>query len=161
VFLRALLAFLALPGLVAFVVPWFVFAPHTPPGGVRPTGVAVLAVGTFILGWCVRDFYVLGRGTLAPWEPPRVLVVRGLYRYSRNPMYVGVLCIVAGWGLGFQSIALIAYAVALGVLFHLRIVLSEEPFLARTHGVQWEQYAARVPRWLGWWRRSPVGRNAG
>ena len=148
-FLRALLAFLVLPGMVAFAVPLLAFSPSTPPGGFRPAGAVVLGIGILILGWCVRDFYVLGRGTLAPWDPPRALVVRGLYRYSRNPMYVGVLWIVSGWALGFQSMPLAYYVVALAVLFHLRVILAEEPFLARTHGAAWEQYAARVPRWLG------------
>lgn len=153
--LRALLAFLTLPGVVAFVVPLLVFAPAIPPGGFRAVGIVVLAVGVMILGWCVRDFYVLGRGTLAPWDPPRALVVRGLYRYSRNPMYVGVLSIVSGWALGFQSVALGIYAFGLAVLFHLRVVLFEEPFLARTHAVAWKQYSADVPRWLRLsWRRS-------
>ena len=99
---------------------------------------------------------MLGRGTLAPWDPPRALVVRGLYRYSRNPMYVGVLSIVSGWALGFQSIGLAIYTIGLVGAFHLRVVMSEEPFLARTHGTEWEQYAARVPRWLGIPGRSSV-----
>ena len=155
-FLRALLAFLVLPGVVAFAVPVLLFAPDLPLGGFRLAGLALLSVGLLILGWCVRDFYVLGRRTLAPWDPPRALVVRGLYRYSRNPMYVGVLCIVAGWALGFQSIPLALYVVSLAILFHVRVILAEEPFLARTHGAAWEQYAARVPRWLGWSRRTTV-----
>jgi protein-S-isoprenylcysteine O-methyltransferase Ste14 len=106
-----------------------------------------------ILGWCVRDFYVLGKGTLAPWDPPKRLVVLGLYRYSRNPMYVGVLCIVIGWALGFRSQSLAIYAASLLVLFHLRVVFFEEPFLARTHGAEWDRYKASVRRWLG--RRAP------
>ena len=124
-------------------------APRIPPGEFRVSGGLILIAGMLILGWCVRDFYVLGRGTLAPWDPPQALVVRGLYRYSRNPMYVGVLVIVTGWAIGFQSLALAIYVVGLVVLFHLRIVLSEEPFLARAHGTAWQRYKARVPRWIG------------
>jgi protein-S-isoprenylcysteine O-methyltransferase Ste14 len=96
----------------------------------------------------VRDFYVLGRGTLAPWDPPRRLVVRGLYRYSRNPMYLGVLCIVGGWAIGFQSTSLGLYCAGLLAAFHLRVILAEEPFLARTHGEEWTEYVSRVRRWL-------------
>jgi protein-S-isoprenylcysteine O-methyltransferase Ste14 len=147
-FLRALLAFLACPGLVAFAVPLLVFRPSAPQEGFHIAGVIMLAVGFAILGWCVRDFYVLGRGTLAPWDPPRTLVVRGLYRYSRNPMYVGVLSIVCGWAVGFRSIWLAVYAVCLLVLFHIRVVVAEEPFLARRHGRAWADYKARVRRWL-------------
>jgi protein-S-isoprenylcysteine O-methyltransferase Ste14 len=147
-FFRALLAFLALPGAVAFAVPLLLFRSRTPAEGFHPLGAVVLGVGVVVLGWCVRDFYVLGRGTLAPWDPPRALVVRGLYRYSRNPMYVGVLCIVTGWALGFQSIGLAIYAICLVVAFHVRVLVAEEPFLARTHGQAWLDYKARVPRWL-------------
>lgn len=150
--IRALLAFIALPGLVAFAVPLLVLASPSPARGFHPAGVAMVAAGTLILVWCARDFLVLGRGTLAPWDPPRELVVRGLYRYSRNPMYVGVLCIVGGWALAFRSVPVAAYAAGLGVLFHLRVVLSEEPFLARAHGEKWERYAGRVHRWIRWGR---------
>ena len=148
-FFRALLAFLALPGLVAFIVPLFLFAPMVPAGGFRPAGAVVLVIGIGVLLWCVRDFYVLGKGTLAPWDPPKALVIRGLYRWSRNPMYVGVLLIVSGWALGFQSRALAGYVLFLALAFHVRVVMAEEPFLAKTHGAQWDEYKARVPRWVG------------
>jgi protein-S-isoprenylcysteine O-methyltransferase Ste14 len=148
VFLRALVAFLALPGVVAFAIPLFAFRRDRSLSEFTATGAAVLAIGIVILGWCVRDFYVLGKGTLAPWDPPKKLVVRGLYRYSRNPMYVGVLFIVAGWALGFRSGNIAVYAAVLALGFHLRVLLNEEPFLARTHGADWDAYRQRVPRWL-------------
>ena len=153
-FLRALFAFLVLPGVVAFAVPLLVFVPGARFTGFSLAGGVVLAIGIVILGWCVRDFYVLGKGTLAPWDPPKRLVVLGLYHYSRNPMYVGVLFIVTGWALGFRSQSLAIYAAFLLVLFHLRVVFFEEPFLARTHGAEWDRYRASVPRWLGW--RAPT-----
>ena len=115
----------------------------------NPVGVIPLALGIVCLLWCVVEFYRAGRGTLAPWEPPKELVVSGLYRYSRNPMYVGVLLILLGWSVGFQSSALAGYAVMIAIAFHLRVVLNEEPFLARTHGDAWRRYASTVPRWLG------------
>lgn len=152
-FLRALLAFLALPGVVAFAVPLLVLRPGRPVEDLSVSGTALLGIGILMLLWCVRDFYVLGRGTLAPWDPPRGLVVRGLYRWSRNPMYVAVLCIVAGWALLFRSWTLGLYAATLAVAFHLRVVHGEEPWLARTHGAAWFDYAARVPRWIGPLRR--------
>ena len=101
-----------------------------------------------MLLWCVRDFYVAGKGTLAPWAPPRHLVVVGLYRWSRNPMYISVSVILLGWAIAYQSRALLIYALALFVMFHLRVVFGEEPWLARTHGDEWLRYRARVPRWL-------------
>ena len=103
----------------------------------------------FGLLWCVWSFYTQGRGTLAPWSPPRTLVTSGLYRYSRNPMYVGVLLILAGWAVGFRSWPLALYAAGVAVAVHLRVILHEEPFLARAHGDAWTAYRARVRRWLG------------
>lgn len=148
-FLEALFAFLALPGMVAFAVPLLLVRPRGSVPPFAPDGIAILVIGSVVLLWCVRDFYVAGRGTLAPWAPPTTLVVVGLYRFSRNPMYIGVLLIVIGWALGFRSRGLAMYALLLLVAFHLRVILGEEPWLARTHGAAWDAYKARVPRWLG------------
>lgn len=114
----------------------------------RPHGLLVLLVGVIILDWCVVEFYVSGRDTLAPWAPPQCLVVVGPYRYSRNPMYVGVMLILIGWSLLFWSLLLIIYAAIVLLAFHIRIIVGEEPWLARTFGVDWESYRSRVPRWL-------------
>lgn len=144
---RALFAFLALPGMVAFAVPlfWLALGGHTVL--LHPLGLMPLLVGSIGLLWCVRDFYVAGRGTLAPWSPPRQLVVIGLYRYSRNPMYLSVLLIVPGWSALSGVAALALYAAALAVAFQLRVVYGEEPWLARTHGQAWRDYSSRVRRW--------------
>lgn len=72
----------------------------------------------------------------------------GLYRYTRNPMYIAVTLVLLGWALCFALPGLLIYAVVVAVAFHLRVLLGEEPWLARTHRAQWEQYASRVPRWL-------------
>jgi protein-S-isoprenylcysteine O-methyltransferase Ste14 len=146
-FARALLAFLALPGFVAYLVPIGLSRAM----GVTlqwPLGLAGVAFGTVGLLWCVRDFYVSGKGTLAPWSPPRNLVVVGLYRYSRNPMYVAVSLILLGWATAFRSIGLLVYALVVMLAFHLRVVFGEEPWLARVHGAAWEDYVQRVRRWL-------------
>ena len=111
------------------------------------TPVSFLA-GLAVLLWCVRDFYVAGKGTLAPWDPPRHLVRVGLYRYSRNPMYVGVLLILTGWATSFRTPTLAIYAVVVAILFHLRVLAHEEPWLARTFPGEWPAYRSRVPRWL-------------
>jgi protein-S-isoprenylcysteine O-methyltransferase Ste14 len=147
--MRAVIAFLVLPGLVAFGVPalWLWFQGSLEP--VYKGGALVVLVGVFGLAWCVRDFYVSGKGTLAPWSPPSELVVVGLYRYSRNPMYIAVLVIVLGWSMLFASVALLGYCMAIALGFHLRVVRGEEPWLARTHGARWEQYRRQVPRWIG------------
>jgi len=95
VFWRAPFAFVAMPGTVAFAIP-AVWMWHSYRWNEYPLGSLVLAGGTVALLWCVRDFFVQGKGTLAPWAPPQELVVVGLYRYSRNPMYVCVLLILLG-----------------------------------------------------------------
>jgi protein-S-isoprenylcysteine O-methyltransferase Ste14 len=149
-FLRAVIAVLALPGMVAFVIPVLLITPARGRRWVDPWGVPPLALGLFVLGLTVREFYVAGRGTLAPWSPPRTLVTSGLYRYSRNPMYVGVLLILCGWAIGLRSWPLALYAAGIAVAFHVRVLLHEEPFLARTQPEAWAAYRARVGRWLSW-----------
>lgn len=147
-FIRALIAFLVLPGMVAFIIPaawlWYTARAQL----VQPLGLIVLGAGVAGLLWCVRDFYVSGKGTLAPWAPPRQLVITGLYRYTRNPMYVSVALVLLGWALAFASPVLYLYTVLVVTAFHVRVVRSEEPWLARTHGGDWERYASRVPRWF-------------
>jgi len=147
-FARAALAFLALPGVFALLVPaaWLCLSSRT--DLVQPLGLVPLMVGFVALLWCVRDFYVSGKGTLAPWAQPTELVVVGLYRYSRNPMYIAVTLMLLGWAFAFGSNGLLVYAAAVVLAFHLMVVLGEEPWLVRTHGSLWEQYKSRVPRWL-------------
>ena len=146
-FLKALFAFLVLPGVVAFAIPLLLLAPPLP-APFSTSGAAIVAAGIVLLLWCVGEFYVNGKGTLAPWSPPRHLVTTGLYRFSRNPMYVGVLVILAGWAAGFRSLALAIYAVIVAIAFHLRVLQHEEPWLERTFGGAWQRYRAAVPRWL-------------
>jgi protein-S-isoprenylcysteine O-methyltransferase Ste14 len=147
-FARALLAFVACPGVVAVAVPAVVAWVNADPANLRPGGLLPLSGGCALLLWCVRDFYVAGKGTLAPWDPPRRLVVIGLYRWSRNPMYVAVALILVGWAWTFGLPVLWAYAVIVMIAFHLRVVLGEEPWLARTHREAWHRYTRSVRRWL-------------
>lgn len=155
-FLRALLSFLLLPGIIAILLPPAIAYVEQAGGGnpiFAPIGVIVMALGFALLLWCVRDFYVTGKGTLAPWDPPKRLVTVGLYRYTRNPMYVAVLTLVMGWALYFQSLYLAAYVILLGLGFHIRVVVAEEKWCADTFGDEWMAYRMRVNRWL------PIKRN--
>lgn len=147
---RAILAFVALPGVVAFVIPLLIAGWTRSLTVQDPLGFGVLMLGLLLLMWCVREFYVAGRGTLAPWTPPKHLVVSGPYRYCRNPMYVGVGLMVVGWAALYRSTLLLLYAAGISVAFHLRVVLAEEPWAARTFGEAWSAYRARTPRWLRW-----------
>jgi protein-S-isoprenylcysteine O-methyltransferase Ste14 len=108
----------------------------------------LLGLGTLLLLWCVREFYVSGRGTLAPWDPPKHLVTSGPYRISRNPIYVGVVTILAGWCALWSSRTLLLYLVLVMIAFHLWVLLFEEPWAARRFGSEWDAYRARVPRWV-------------
>jgi protein-S-isoprenylcysteine O-methyltransferase Ste14 len=145
---RAFIAFLALPGVVAGLVPALIATLDGRRSGGRVNGFVVLGVGLFCLLWCVRDFFIAGRGTLAPWDPPRHLVVVGLYRFVRNPMYVSVLTVVVGWWLATGSRLLAGYAAVLAIGFHLRVLYHEEPWLRRQFGDEWVVYSAYVRRWL-------------
>jgi protein-S-isoprenylcysteine O-methyltransferase Ste14/pimeloyl-ACP methyl ester carboxylesterase len=152
---RALLAVVALPGVVAFAVP-LLLARTLQSGSFRWIALSLLVPGMALFAWCVREFYVRGKGTLAPWDPPRHLVASGPYRVSRNPMYLSVALILFGWAIAFSSRTLTVYALAFLLAGHLRVVFGEERFLMRTHRDEWTRYAARVPRWLFRSRRAVI-----
>lgn len=145
---RALIAFLLLPGVVAGLVPAliFTFDPWRVPGFL--VGYPLTGTGVYLLIWCVRDFYVSGKGTLAPWSPPAKLVIVGLYRFLRNPMYLSVLLILIGWCLISGSAVLVAYSAIIATMFHLRVRRSEEPWLEQKFGADWAVYSQAVGRWL-------------
>jgi protein-S-isoprenylcysteine O-methyltransferase Ste14 len=147
---RALFAFLALPGVVAFAVPlWLGFSESAREGrGLWYPGWPSVLAGVALLLACVREFYVAGRGTLAPWDPPRKLVTSGPYRFSRNPMYIAVIAVLLGWTALFRSRTLLIYALVTALAVHLRVILVEEPWARRTFGAHWENYRSRVPRWF-------------
>lgn len=146
-FLRALASFLACPTLVAGLLPLALMRGRPVHAEWLIVSVPVLGLGVIGLLWCVRDFYVSGRGTLAPWDPPKHLVIVGLYRFTRNPMYVAVLTILIGWSLLYQSGLLAGVGVVIAIVFHLRVLLHEERWLRQQFGTEWDRYAARVPRW--------------
>jgi len=145
--LRAIAAFVAMPGVVAFALPIWISARH--PMRYVPLALTVVALGTLLLLACVREFYVSGRGTLAPWSPPRHLVTSGPYRWSRNPMYIGVVTILLGWCVLWDSRTLRNYTLVVAGLFYLRVLVVEEPWAARSFGAEWNAYRAKVPRWIG------------
>lgn len=146
-FFRALIAFLILPATVGGLLPWIVLLNDKWRTRSIPLGWPVLLFGVAVLLWCVRDFYAVGKGTLAPWDPPKNLVVAGLYRYVRNPMYIGVLATVFGWSIIAGSPLMAAYTATIAIAFHLRVVFYEEPTLARKFGDEWTRFRNGVNRW--------------
>lgn len=138
------------PGVVAGYVPFSLVQGASLTAGVAQwCGGALMSFGCAVYGWCLWDFAVTGRGTPAPIDPPRVLVVRGLYRWSRNPMYVGVLSVIAGWALIFRSLPVLGYGIVVALAFQTFVMLYEEPHLARVFGPSYQAYRQRVRRWLG------------
>jgi protein-S-isoprenylcysteine O-methyltransferase Ste14 len=141
------------PALAAGLGPWLITRwrvrdPFLGWGAFRWIGVAFLVVGIAVAGSSWVRFVVQGRGTPSPTAPPVELVVTGLFRYVRNPMYLGILALVIGEGLVFGSWQTLAYAGALWLVFHLFVVLYEEPTLRRQFGHAYVAYCESVRRWI-------------
>ncbi|MEA2564474.1 MAG: hypothetical protein QOH06_5978 [Acidobacteriota bacterium] len=148
-FLKNLLFTVLIPGTVGVYVPlrlagswqgasaqdWLLAAP-------------LLLAGAFIYFWCLWNFAVTGRGTPAPIDPPKKLIVRGPHKYVRNPMYLGVLGVVFGWAVLFRSTAILSYAAIVALMFHLTVLAIEEPSLRRLFGAEYEDYCRSVRRWI-------------
>jgi protein-S-isoprenylcysteine O-methyltransferase Ste14 len=111
-------------------------------------GLVAVAVGVVLLIACIWEFAKRGRGTLSPVDPPRELVVRGLYRYVRNPMYLSVTVILLGEVLLAWSRALLLYWAVWFVLVNVFVTWYEEPALRHQFGEPYERYARDVRRWL-------------
>ena len=110
--------------------------------------MALFLCGAAIYLWCAWDFVVKGLGTPAPIDAPRVLVVQGLYRFTRNPMYVGVAAMIAAQAGYYRSGSLAIYLLVVLLAFHTFVRLYEEPTLHRLFGETYETYCRTVPRWL-------------
>ena len=150
-FLKSTLFAILLPGTVTVLVPCLIISSRH--AGLiwsfwRALALLPIILGAGILVRCIWDFAVSGRGTLAPVDPPKTLVVRGLYRYVRNPMYVGVLLILLGEAWLFYLRALVLYAAGCFVTVHSFVWLYEEPNLRRKFGGSYARYCHAVNRWL-------------
>ncbi|HEY1483034.1 MAG TPA: isoprenylcysteine carboxylmethyltransferase family protein [Candidatus Acidoferrum sp.] len=111
-------------------------------------GGLLLLLGLSVYLWCAWDFAVKGLGTPAPIDAPKNLVVQGLYRYTRNPMYVGVAAMIAGQAIYRGSVAVALYLGVVVILFNLFVLFYEEPTLRRQFGEQYNNYCRAVPRWF-------------
>ena len=147
--LKNLVFSLLVPGTVAVFGPLFIIE-----GAVDYSswlvllGSMLLFAGFSIYCWCVWDFAIFGRGTPAPIDAPKRLVVRGLYRFSRNPMYVGVLCVIFGWALFYAAPVVFVYGLSVAICLQLFVVFYEEPLLQQLFGVEYGEYKSSVNRWL-------------
>jgi protein-S-isoprenylcysteine O-methyltransferase Ste14 len=151
--LGSALFFVVAPCLLAGLVPWWLTGWQFQPAffGARVTrlvGAALVLAGIPILVDSFARFAVQGLGTPAPVAPTRHLVVSGLYRHVRNPMYVAVTSVILGQALLFADKRLLAYGAAFWLACHLFVLAYEEPTLGRTFGAEYDMFRANVPRWI-------------
>ena len=151
--LGSVLFLLAAPGVVAGLVPWLLgtWEFQTPAPGwiaLRVVGVVLIAAGAVALLHSFIGFVIEGVGTPAPVAPTRTLVVGGLYRHVRNPMYVAVAALIVGEALLLGQIVLFAYAAGFLVVVAAFVRFYEEPTLRRRFGASYEAYRDAVPAWL-------------
>jgi protein-S-isoprenylcysteine O-methyltransferase Ste14 len=155
--LRHVLAVVALPATMTIVVPLWIGRrygveaewPRSPVDFALATaGIVMVAVGLTLFVTTLRLFFSYGRGTLAPWDPPRRLVIRGPYRYVRNPMIAGVIFTLVGVALALRSVPHGLWAATFVLMNALYIPLMEEPLLERRFGAEYARYRRHVPRFM-------------
>lgn len=149
------LLFIALqPGVAVFLVPFLIltgFGYKIVPSVWGPNnfiGAAMIVFGSAIALLVIFRFVDEGKGTISPLDPTKKLVVSGLYRYTRNPMYVAAVTVVFGEAVFWWAVELVVYALLLFLLFNAFVLLHEEPRLRRVFGDEYEQYAKTVRRWI-------------
>lgn len=149
---RSLLWTVILPGTMTVYLPWRYFGLGSVRLDVRDplhwAGGMLVVIGALLLGRCIWEFAARGRGTLSPADPPRELVVTGLYRYVRNPMYLSVATILLGEVLLTRSLDLLTFAAVGFVVVNLFVMGYEEPYLRRQFGASYKRYTAKVGRWI-------------
>ena len=154
VLLKTIVFTVIVPGTATILVPYWLLSSRSDLslelGPFRYLGTLPILIGAAIYFWCAWDFTFAGRGTPAPIDPPKELVVRGLYRYVRNPMYVGILLILLGEAFLFASQRLFAYSAFMFIVFFLVVTLYEEPTLKQKFGESYRRYCKSVPRWIPW-----------
>jgi protein-S-isoprenylcysteine O-methyltransferase Ste14 len=153
------------PGFVAGLMPWWIshWQFQTPSSGaplLRIAGSMLITLGIIGLVDSFVRFAVQGMGTPAPVLPTNRLIVTGLYRYVRNPMYVAVVSTIIGQGLVFGNVRLFVYGVLVWLLFHLFVLFYEEPTLRARYGLEYEVFCTEVRRWMPrfspWTPRPPL-----
>jgi protein-S-isoprenylcysteine O-methyltransferase Ste14 len=153
-FLRNLFFTALQPGMVAGLFPYLILKRESPDlfdgkfGLFQFFGIFLFIVGAAVLIDCIIRFAIQGEGTLSPADPTKKLVVSGLYKYSRNPMYWGVMLILIAEAIFFESSGLWMYALFIFVAFFLFIILVEEPRLHKDFGEEYAAYRKKVRRWM-------------
>jgi protein-S-isoprenylcysteine O-methyltransferase Ste14 len=152
-FLETIAFTIVVPGTVTVLIPSWILGPNgrIPPQPWTVTSFVALlplSLGAAIYFRCLWEFAARGRGIPLPIDHPKQLVVTGLYRYVRNPMYVGVLILLLGEVMMFRSVNLLIYTVSWFAFVHLNVVLWEERLLRHKFGDSYTRYRAAVRRWI-------------
>lgn len=158
IFAKTLLFTLLVPGTVLVLVPHLIARSagwSGPPRGLAWLGLLMAVLGGLLYFWCAWHFAVTGHGTPNPLDPPRAVVARGPYRFVRNPMYLGGLLVLVGEAFLYETNSLFLYALGIWLVWHLLVVLYEEPRLEAAFGETYRRYKQVVPRWLP--SRKPAG----
>ena len=152
--LSHLISIIVLPGTMAVLIPYllFLYIPNPEITGnynlLTYAGAVILTTGGLLFLWSVISFIIYGKGTLAPWAPPKELVVSGPYSYVRNPMILGVILIITGEALILNMISILIWAMFFFVLNTLYFELVEEPRLERKYGESYVKYCRKIKRWM-------------
>lgn len=151
--IKTLIWSIFVPGTVTLLVPYWLLSAGSTSfprelSVMRVLGLAVISLAVMIYIWCAWNFTFIGKGTPAPFDPPKKLVVKGPYKFVRNPMYVFVALALIGEAIFFATPVLIIYAGVALVFCHLWVLYYEEPSLRRRFGESYERYCSRVSRWL-------------
>ena len=153
-FLRNLIFTILQPGIVAGLIPFWILGYKVSDTFVQPlqffqyAGAIVFVIGFLIMLSCIISFAVQGQGTLSPADPTKKLVITGLYKFLRNPMYVGVTLILIGETIFFQSVELGVYSLFIFIAFNFFTILVEEPRLKKDFGEEYNRYCEKVRRWI-------------
>ncbi|MGI8835091.1 MAG: methyltransferase family protein [Pyrinomonadaceae bacterium] len=157
--LRSIFFTILQPGTAVVLIPYWlissgsagILSSHQPR---RYLGAPLIVTGSAGLLWCIREFFSRRRGTISPIDSPKSLVVRGLYKYVRNPMYVSVVTILIGEATFFMSLPVLIEAGVFIILAHIFVAGYEEPSLRRGFGESYERYTQAVGRWIPRYRSS-------
>ena len=152
--LRNLFFTILQPGVLAGLIPYLIIREKAKKTFAEPLvlyhflAATVFIIGLAIMLTCIVSFAIKGRGTLSPLDPTKNLVITGLYKFSRNPMYVGVMLILMGEAIFFLSPSLGLYALFVFIGFHAFIVFHEEPRLRKDFKEEYDRYRQKVRRWI-------------
>ena len=152
-FLRSIFFTILQPGTVAVLIPYWLISSRDAGAAARYpllrfAGAPLIIAGAAVLLWCIWDFFASGRGTISPIDPPKHLVVRGLYRYVRNPMYVAVIIVMLGEAIFFMSTSVLIEAAVFFGFANAFVMLYEEPTLRRKFGESYGEYKRSAGRWI-------------